>query len=93
MPRLGGQNNSEISDFYVQDCSYLRLKNLELGYTLPTLLTQKFGLSKVRFYAAGQNILTFTKLKNFDPERQRGGNTDQLTPLYKVLTFGLNLKF
>lgn len=92
-PRLGGQNNTAVSDFYVEDVSYLRLKNLEIGYTLPTLLTQKFGVSKVRIYAGGQNMLTFTKFKNFDPERQRGGGTDQLTPLYKVYTFGLNLKF
>ncbi|MDE3184364.1 MAG: TonB-dependent receptor [Bacteroidota bacterium] len=93
LPRIGGQNNTIVSDFYIQDCSYLRLKNLEVGYTLPTLLTQKIGLQTVRFYFGGQNILTFTKLKNFDPERQNGGSTDQLTPLYKIYTFGLNLKF
>lgn len=93
LPRLGGQNNTIISDFYIQDASYLRLKNLELGYTLPSLFTQRYGLSRVRIYFAGQNILTFTKMKDFDPERVRGGNSDQLTPLYKVYTFGLNLKF
>nr|WP_294898046.1 TonB-dependent receptor [uncultured Pedobacter sp.] len=93
LPRVGGDNNTQLSDFYVQDCSFLRLKNLELGYTMPTLFTQKYGVSKVRIYVGAQNLLTFTKMKNFDPERQRGGNTDQLTPLYKVYTFGLNLKF
>jgi hypothetical protein len=93
LPRLGGQNNTIISDFYIQDASYLRLKNLELGYTLPSLFTQRYGLSRVRIYFAGQNMLTFTKMKNFDPERVRSGDSDQLTPLYKVYTFGLNLKF
>lgn len=93
LPRVGGQNNAVVSTFYIQDASYLRLKNLEIGYALPTSFTQKFGVSKLRIFAGAQNILTFTKMKNFDPERARGGNTDQLTPLYKVYTFGLNLKF
>jgi TonB-linked SusC/RagA family outer membrane protein len=93
LPRLGGPNNSIVSTFYIEDASYLRLKNLELGYNLPASLINKIGLSKLRIYAGGQNMLTFTKMKNFDPERARGGNTDQLTPLYKVFTLGLNVKF
>lgn len=93
LPRVGGQNNQVPSTFYIEDASYLRLKNLELGYTLPAATTQKFGVSKLRIYLGAQNLLTFTKMKNFDPERARGGNTDQLTPLYKVYTFGVNLKF
>jgi len=93
LPRVGGQNNAQNSDFYVEDVSYLRLRNAELGYTLPENLLRKAGLNKVRVYVSGQNMLTFTKFENFDPERQRGGNTDQNVPLYKVLTFGLNLKF
>lgn len=90
--RVGGVNNAVISSFYVEDASYLRLKNLEIGYTLPVAFTQKYGLSKFRIYAGTQNLLTFTKFENFDPERARGGGTDQLTPLYKVYTFGLNIK-
>lgn len=93
LPRLGGVNNAVASSFYIEDASYLRLKNLEVGYALPGSFTQKIGVSKLRVYAAGQNIATFTRLKNFDPERARGGNTDQLTPLYKVYTIGLNVKF
>lgn len=93
LPRLGGPNNSIVSDFYIQDASYLRLKNLEFGYALPQRLTKRRGIDLLRFYVAGQNMLTFTKMKNFDPERQRGNATDQLTPLYKVITFGINLKF
>ncbi|GAA4328914.1 TonB-dependent receptor [Flaviaesturariibacter amylovorans] len=93
LPRLGGVNNALVSTFYVQDASYLRLRNLEIGYTIPVSFTQKFGVSKLRFYAGGQNLLTFTKMKDFDPERARGAGTDQLTPLYKVYTLGVNLKF
>jgi TonB-linked SusC/RagA family outer membrane protein len=93
LPRLGGPNNSIVSDFYIQDASYLRMKNIELGYTLPKNLVKKIGMESLRFYVGGQNLVTFTKMKNFDPERQRGSGTDQLTPLYKVYTFGLNVKF
>jgi TonB-linked SusC/RagA family outer membrane protein len=93
LPRLGGYSNALISTFYIQDASYLRMKNLEIGYSLPASLTNKVGISKLRVFLSGQNILTFTKLENFDPERARGRNTDQNVPLYKVYTFGVNVKF
>ena len=92
-PRAGGQNNAVVSTFFVEDVSYTRLRNIELGYTLPVKLSSKYGISKLRFYVSGQNLLTFTKFENFDPERQRGGGTDQNAPLYKVYTIGLNVKF
>ena len=93
LPRLGGVNNQQFSTFYIQDVSYLRLRNLELGYTLPVRLSKKAGLNKFRVFVSGQNLLTFTKLEHFDPERATGGATDRLTPLYKVFTTGVNLKF
>jgi TonB-linked SusC/RagA family outer membrane protein len=91
-PRPGGQNNGAVSNFFVEDVSYARLRNLEFGYTIPTTFTSKYGLSKLRIYAGAQNLYTLTKFKNFDPERQRGGSTDQNAPLYKIYTFGLNVK-
>lgn len=93
LPRLGGANNSIVSSFYVQDVSYLRLRNLELGYSLPVDISKKAGIQRLRIFVSGQNLLTFTKMENFDPERATGGATDQLTPLYKVFTTGINLKF
>lgn len=93
LPRLGGVNNNVISSFYIQDVSYFRLRNLEFGYTLPVALSKKAAIQRLRIFVSGQNLLTFTKLKNFDPERASGGATDQLTPLYKVFTTGLNVKF
>lgn len=93
LPRLGGQNNTVVSDFYVEDASYLRMKNLEIGYSIPAKYLTKIGIQKLRVYVGGQNLLTFTKMENFDPERARGTNTDQLAPLYKVYTFGVNVKF
>jgi TonB-linked SusC/RagA family outer membrane protein len=93
LPRVGGINNSQFSTFYVEDVSYLRLRNLEIGYALPVDIGKKAGIQRLRIFVSGQNLLTFTKLENFDPERSAGGSTDQLTPLYKVFTTGINLKF
>lgn len=93
LPRVGGVNNTVVSNFYINDASYLRLKNIEIGYSLPRSISSKLGLSTLRVYVSGQNILTFTKMRNFDPERQQGSSTDQLTPLYKIYSFGLNVKF
>jgi TonB-linked SusC/RagA family outer membrane protein len=93
LPRLGGLNNSVVSNFYIQDASYTRLKNVELGYNVSIKSIKKWGINTLRFYVGGQNLLLFTKMKDFDPERQNGSATDQLTPLYKVYTFGINVKF
>lgn len=93
LPRLGGVNNQQVSNFYIQDASFLRLKTLEIGYALPAKIMNKVKIQKLRVFLSGQNVLTFTQLKNFDPERSTGQNTDRLTPLYKVFTTGLNLKF
>lgn len=93
LPRLGGVNNTVASTFYIQDMSYLRLRNIELGYTFPSELSKVALMQRARIFVSGQNLLTFTKVENFDPERQRGGATDLTTPLYKVISAGVNLKF
>ncbi|PSL07153.1 SusC/RagA family TonB-linked outer membrane protein [Cecembia rubra] len=93
LPRLGGVNNQLISTFYIEDMSFFRLKNIEIGYNLPKAVAHKLLMQRARIFIGGQNLLTFTKVKNFDPERQRGLNTERTTPLYKVYTAGINLKF
>ncbi len=93
LPRLGGVNNTVASTFYVQDMSYLRLRNIELGYTFPSDISSLALMQRARIFISGQNLFTFTKVENFDPERQRGGNTDLTTPLYKVFSAGVNIKF
>lgn len=92
-PRFGGVNNTVLSTYYIEDVSYLRLRNLELGYSLPVSISKKAGIQKLRIFVGAQNLLTFTKLENFDPERATGGGTERLAPLYKVFTTGINLKF
>lgn len=64
----GSAKNLLASSRYIEDGSYLRLKNIQLGYTLPNNLTQKVGLSKMHFYISAVNLLTFTKYSGFDPE-------------------------
>ncbi|MCB0423668.1 MAG: TonB-dependent receptor [Mangrovimonas sp.] len=92
LPRVGGQNNTIVSSFYVQDASYLRLKNIEIGYSLPQSVLEKYSITKVRFYVGAQNILTLTGLEYFDPEGANGSQSNRNAPLYKTITFGLNLK-
>lgn len=92
LPRVGGQNNTEVSSFYIQDASYLRLKNIEIGYSLPAEVSEKINIDKLRFFIGAQNLLTFTGLEYFDPERANGSQSNRAAPLYKTFTFGLNVK-
>jgi hypothetical protein len=66
--RLDPNQNTRVSDRYIYDGSYLRLKNLTLGYTLPKAWVNYVKLSKVRVYATGRNLLTFTSYPFYDPE-------------------------
>jgi TonB-linked SusC/RagA family outer membrane protein len=93
LPRVGGQENTRVSTFYIEDASYLRLKNLEIGYSLPKSFIKRFKMSKFRIFFGGQNLLTFTGLENFDPEGGTGRFSNRNVPLYKVYTVGLNAKF
>jgi len=92
LPRLGNLGRNDLpSTFYIQDASYLRLKNIELGYTLPEAIAERVGIEKLRIYASGQNLLTFTQMENFDPERANTNFNARNFPIYKVYTLGLNL--
>ncbi|ULT27663.1 TonB-dependent receptor [Sphingobacterium sp. E70] len=57
-----------MSDFYIENGSYLRLKNLIVGYTLPRELTQRYKIQKLRFFASATNLFTVTKYTGMDPE-------------------------
>jgi TonB-linked SusC/RagA family outer membrane protein len=92
LPRVGGQNNTRVSSFYVQDVSYLRLKSLELGYSLPNSVTEKINITKLRVFVGAQNLITFTGLEFFDPEGASGSQSNRNAPLYKTITLGLNVK-
>ncbi len=76
VPTLGDSKNWVVSDMYVRDGSYLRLKNITLGYTLPRNLTSKIGISRLRLYARAENLFTWTKYWGFDPEIGAGWDND-----------------
>lgn len=101
MPRFvwgGGENgNYRISDLYVHNGNYARIKNIQLGYTLPKSLTQKFFVSRLRLYVAAENLLTLTSYKGLDPELGGGERSNGIDrgyyPQARTYTVGLNLTF
>jgi TonB-linked SusC/RagA family outer membrane protein len=80
--------NNRPSDFWIQDKSYLRVKNLQIGYKLPSSLTKKLNMEQIRIYSSMENLLTFTKYKGIDPEI---GGTNY--PTLQQISFGINLNF
>jgi hypothetical protein len=86
-----GQKNT----FWLNDASYLRLKNIELAYELSSRTLAKTPFSGLRIYLSGYNLLTFTKMKNLDPETAEGGQgfAAWSTPQSKVFNFGVNITF
>ncbi|GIQ59403.1 SusC/RagA family TonB-linked outer membrane protein [Flavobacterium collinsii] len=89
------KNFSNMSDFYLENGNYLRLKIVQLGYTLPTNLSSKIGSDKVRFYLTGENLLTFTKYSGFDPEigGQVYGVDKGVYPQARSILLGANVQF
>ncbi len=89
--------NWKSSDLYVHDGSYFRLKNIELGYTIPQTLTKKIFISRLRLYVAAENLLTFTKYWGFDPEISSGGTSLGIDygvyPQPRTYRVGVNVSF
>ena len=96
-PYMGSEHlkNTRPQTKYLQNAAYIRLKNVQLGYTLPGSLTEKIKLSKVRIYTTGENLLTFTQMTElFDPEALGGAwGGGKIYPLPKVLSLGVNVTF
>ena len=89
---LGSPTNTENSTRFLEDGSYFRLKNLQIGYTFPLKWTQKFRCSRLRLYATATNLFTITKYKGYDPEV--GGGVDYGNyPQSRTFTFGMNVTF
>ena len=89
-PIIGSKQNQQVQTRYLQNAAYIRLKNLQVGYTLPTELIRKISLQKVRVFFSGDNLWTGSKMsKNFDPELlfQNGMSY----PLSYTLSFGVNI--
>ena len=90
-----GSKNFQTSDRYLQNAAYMRIKNIQLGYTLPAAIASKIGANRIRFYFSAENLATFTKMnKIFDPEATGGDwGPGKIYPLQRTVSFGLNLNF
>lgn len=93
-PRMSSQvntNNQQSSTFWLRSGNYLRLKTVELGYSLPEIWMKRMGIKKARIFVNGINLLTWDKLKIFDPEIANGGTGTY--PQQKVINAGINFTF
>jgi hypothetical protein len=88
-PRLSGSNNRVETTFWLDDLSYIRFKNVQLGYTVPEKLLERIGLRSFRIYCATENIATITSFRGLDPELT--GNRSNAYPLNKSYAVGLNM--
>lgn len=101
------ERNHQVQSGYLQNGAYLRLKNLQIGYTFPKAWMSKVGIQSLRLYVSGDNLFTITKMAGmFDPETVAGrewsdpnktdvnaANSGKVYPLSKVLSLGLNVNF
>ncbi|MHC8948630.1 SusC/RagA family TonB-linked outer membrane protein [Sphingobacterium hungaricum] len=96
-PKVSERASSSVSGglfsntFWLNDASFLRLKNVEFGYTLSTEVIERMKLGGLRFYVSGFNLLTFSKVKDYDPEGNSGSG--QFYPQQRIINIGANLKF
>jgi len=101
IPRMTASNpnsNWRSSDLYIKDGSYIRLKTAQIGYTLPSLLTKKVSIQKLRVYVSAENLLTITGYDGFDPEIASGDYTNigvdrGIYPQSRTISVGANITF
>jgi len=93
IPNPYGTNNSMMSSRFLESGAYLRLKNMQIGYTVPAKHLKKASISRMRFFIQGSNIFTITKYRGFDPEVGMAGVDDGNYPQFRTFTFGMNLNF
>lgn len=95
VPALAANNIDQqgLSDRFLSDASYLRLRNLTIGYNFPQKVLQNTSITSLNLRLVAENYLTFTKWRGLDPERNVSGEAAGFYPTPKILTFGLDVKF
>lgn len=89
-PRLGGSgNNQSSSSFWLDDLSYIRLKNVQVGYSLPRSVLKRIGIASLRVAASAENLATITSYRGLDPEK--AGNNNNLYPITKGYSVAVQL--
>ena len=86
-------DNSRVSDRYVEDGSYIRIKNITLGYSLPVSMLERIGFRQLRIYGSVQNLYTITNYTGFDPEVGLSGLDNSVYPQSRIITTGINIGF
>ena len=95
----GSINYDNFSDYFVEDASYLRIQNIQVGYTLGERISNRIGIRKCRIYVSGNNLFTFTDYKGYDPSATGDGNPigagidKGFYPVAKTYLLGINLNF
>ncbi|MNG81264.1 TonB-dependent Receptor Plug Domain protein [compost metagenome] len=93
-PVFGTSKNQQTQTRFLQNAAYIRIKNIQLGYTLPKETTKRFGVERLRVYVSGENIWTGSSVAGmFDPETIDGGSNGTVYPLTKVWSAGLSVTF
>ncbi|WP_230717922.1 TonB-dependent receptor [Flavobacterium sp. JAS] len=100
-PKLSATNIFKASDRYIEDASFLRLRNVQIGYTLPAFTNGNKWIKNVHVYLSCQNVFTITKYSGYDPEVNTRGGSNSISlgidqsgyPNTKMYTFGINAKF
>ncbi|MEO6933652.1 MAG: SusC/RagA family TonB-linked outer membrane protein, partial [Chitinophagaceae bacterium] len=91
-PRIGGSgNNQTTTSFWLDDLSYLRVKNVQIGYTIAPSLLKRIGVKSLRIAGSAENLATITSFRGLDPEK--GGNNNNMYPLNKSYAVAINLGF
>ncbi len=90
---IHNNNKQEFSSLFLYDATYIRLKNIEIGYTLPKGWTSKAGIQNVRIYVQGQNLLTFDRLGDVDMDPEIKNGDGSWFPVQRVINLGLNMTF
>jgi hypothetical protein len=85
--------NTRVSNRFIEDGSYLKIKNITLGYTLPRAISQRIKMSAARIYISCQNLATFTNYTGFDPEVPSNGIDFNVYPVTRTLSAGVNVTF
>lgn len=88
-----GSSNGFVNDFFTDDASYIRLKNVEIGYTISGELLKKVKCQSMRIYVNGSNLFTWDKQRLFDFDPEQDGGRSLAYPQMKIYNIGLNLKF
>lgn len=93
-PYLDNSKNYQYQTLYLQNAAYMRIKNIQIGYTIPVQITAKVGISNCRLFVSGENLFTFTSMKKiFDPETIGSNSQGNVYPLTKTYSMGLSVTF